>query len=510
MQERWFRRAALAFSSLVFVVALVVLNLASTAGGAVAQLGRATNSCDMTQTKSLQATTKTQIKFVNMTSGVVKIYWLDYTGKRVYYDTIPAGGNVVQQTFDTHPWIALDSSGTCIGFVIAPRAEYDILGSAAGGGTGATSGGETFTVTVDAANQAVNESFNAYFPTALSVHPGDSVLFHYLGAGEPHTATLGTLADDAVSAFSKLPPAQQASPPPDVVAADAKLPNVFPTGSGDVVGSAANPCFLDSGLPSLAGSCPQSSQPEFTGTQAYYNSGWLAANARFTVHFSSSTAPGAYRFMCLVHREGMSGTITVVPRSSAVPSASADQAAGQKQLAALEAKLEPAAKLLEQGKPAVPGATVPGPNAVLAGSVPAGNVPGEIDQFGPKTLHIPVGGTVTWWLTGDHSITFNSTKANNDVRTVRNGRIHFNAQALAPVGGRGQPRKPLKGGSKTHVKFAVVASQSWNGKGFHNSGVFTNSKPPNIEGYKLTFTRAGTYNYLCTVHDKMKGTILVG
>jgi len=58
--------------------------------------------------------------------------------------------------------------------------------------------------------------------------------------------------------------------------------------------------------------------------------------------------------------------------------------------------------------------------------------------------------------------------------------------------------------------FKVVASASWNGKGFHNSGLFGNSFPPNIEGYKLTFTHAGTYKYICTVHDNMKGTIVVG
>ena len=34
--------------------------------------------------------------------------------------------------------------------------------------------------------------------------------------------------------------------------------------------------------------------------------------------------------------------------------------------------------------------------------------------------------------------------------------------------------------------------------------------PHNIEGYKIKFTKAGTYNYICTVHDHMKGTVIVG
>ena len=47
--------------------------------------------------------------------------------------------------------------------------------------------------------------------------------------------------------------------------------------------------------------------------------------------------------------------------------------------------------------------------------------------------------------------------------------------------------------------------------GFLNSGIFANSNPPsNIEGYKITFTKAGKYKYICTVHDNMKGEVDVG
>jgi plastocyanin len=501
------RRAELALAA---VAAVVLLSLAGTAGGAVTGLARTANSCDITQSKSISGTTKTAINFVNKSSGDVKLYWLDYSGKQVYYATIPAGRNVVQQTFDTHAWVVLDSTGKCIGYVVAPRAEYDILGSGAAPTPPAGASPEAFTVTVDNANRAVNESINAYFPTALTVHPGDSVVFHFVGSGEPHTATLGTLTDDAVAAFSKLSPAAQTSPPADAKAADAKLPNVFPPGSGDAVPSAANPCFLASGDPSFTAACPGGAQPQFDGKQSFYNSGWPAGDSRFTVHLSSSISPGAYRFMCLVHREGMSGTITVVPAATPVPTPAAVSAKGDEELATAEAKLAPVAAALEQGKLTLPGTASLGPNAVVAGAAPAGGVFGEIDEFGPKTLHIPVGGTVTWWITGDHSITFNSTKANNDVRSVRGGKVHLNTNALAPVGGKGEPRKPPKGGTKRHAKLAVVTTQSWDGKGFHNSGVFTNSEPPNIEGYRLTFTRKGTYDYICTVHDKMKGTVVVG
>ena len=128
-----------------------------------------------------------------------------------------------------------------------------------------------------------------------------------------------------------------------------------------------------------------------------------------------------------------------------------------------------------------------------------------------KTEKIPVGGSVTWWIIGPHSITFNSDKTNNDIRAVApDGTVHLNPPALAPAGGPGEP-PPAKGGPTSGIHFKLVASSTWNGKGFHNSGVFQNSfGPPVIEGYKLTFTKAGTYHYICTVHDNMKGTVVVG
>ncbi len=93
-----------------------------------------TNACAITQTKSLEGKVRTNIRFVNKTSGAVKIYWLDYTGKRVLYKTLGAGASYVQQTWVTHPWVAINAAGACIGYVIAPRTEYVITEGGGGGG----------------------------------------------------------------------------------------------------------------------------------------------------------------------------------------------------------------------------------------------------------------------------------------------------------------------------------------------------------------------------------------
>ena len=230
------------------------------------------------------------------------------------------------------------------------------------------------------------------------------------------------------------------------------------------------------------------------------------------MQLSSSTPTGTYRFMCLLHREFMSGAIKVVPPTTAVLSPAAQFAEGQKVLAAGEKVLVGPAELLEKGLPPIPHVTLPDQPAVLAGSGdPQSNTSGEIDEFGAQTVKIPVGGSVTWWIVGDHSITFDSNKTNNDIQAVApDGTTHLNPAALAPAGGPGEPPPPKSTPSKG-LHFKVVASSTWNGQGFHSSGVFINSNPPsNIEGYKLKFTRAGTYHYICVVHDNMKGTVVVG
>jgi plastocyanin len=70
-------------------------------------------------------------------------------------------------------------------------------------------GSQTFTVNVDGHNPAANESFLSYFPAVVRVHAGDTIVFHHVGNGEPHTVTLGTLLDNVLTQFEKFTPAQR-------------------------------------------------------------------------------------------------------------------------------------------------------------------------------------------------------------------------------------------------------------------------------------------------------------
>ena len=82
-----------------------------------------TAECEITQAKSLEATTPSRIEFVNASGTTVNVLWLDYQGNRVLYRTLLPSESYVQQTFVTHPWVAVDTMGVCRGYVLSDRPE---------------------------------------------------------------------------------------------------------------------------------------------------------------------------------------------------------------------------------------------------------------------------------------------------------------------------------------------------------------------------------------------------
>ena len=140
-------------------------------------------------------------------------------------------------------------------------------------GAGATashvSGTQTFRVNVDRTPEGRTWTSSRTFRTRSRCMPGDSVVFDWAGNGEPHTVTLGTLADSAVAAFNRLTPAQKQAntPPPGFAAIDATVAEPVPGGAGR-----RDPVGVESVLPADAGRsddvCPNSQheQPAFDGT----------------------------------------------------------------------------------------------------------------------------------------------------------------------------------------------------------------------------------------------------
>ena len=358
--------------------------------------------------------------------------------------------------------------------------------------TTASGGGGSVTVDVDGKSDTFKTAYTAFFPNQATVHPGDTVDFKENWTGEPHTVTFGTLIDTGLAAADKLGP-NATDEPPELK----KVPDVLPTGPGDAVQTTAQPCFLAAGDPPTGGAvCPKVTQPDFDGKHTLYNSGFLAEGDTFSMKLAKDLAPGTYRYFCVIHREGMEGKITVVPSGQKAQSASEVAAAGKAQQAGIDAKL----KAVFDKFPTLTAATA------MAGGGSPDAPDGFLAEFGPNSVSVPVGGTVTWDVQGPHTIAFNATEdAVGAIAKAPDGSVHFNIKAAAPAGGPGSDP-----GAAPPTKPTVIDGGKWDGTGFRNSGFLLGFGPPGILKFKLTFTKAGTYQMRCLIHPDMKGTVKVG
>ncbi len=378
----------------------------------------------------------------------------------------------------------------------------------------------SITVEVDGAPDDLSMSALAYFPKAVTVHAGDKVSFHSNDTGEPHTVTLGALVNDGLTAFNGLPdeiknadgppdpsklPADQAALVARFMALDKKLPPLLPDGPGDANQLSANPCFLASGDPKPDAACEKTAQPAFDGKQSVYSSGYLAEDAMFDVTLADDIAAGTYSFMCLLHRQGMTGTITVVADDADVPSAAdVKKAAADELESRFASKLRPAAATL---------ATKAVGDAV-AGSPPLKgeeDLEASLNAFGPGEATVKAGSAMTWTVFGPHTISINAPEDAKGVFVrAPDGTWHANEKAFKPEGGAGAPPPPEgdAGPPDPKAKPVLIDGGSYDGTGYHSSGVILSFGAP-VYQYKLTFTKAGTYKIQCQIHPAMKGTVNV-
>jgi plastocyanin len=362
---------------------------------------------------------------------------------------------------------------------------------------GATVKATTFTVQIDGQSPSFNAQLSRYYPRELTVHPGDTIQFKVVDSGEPHTVTLGTLVDSAVAAIEKAGARPRGAPPlPEV----AQLPQLLAVDARDANQAAANPCFLDTGAPPADGPCPKRQQPELNGVQTFYNSGWLAPDAVFVVKLAKDIKPGAYGLIDLDHAATMNGKITVVDGTQAIPGPEEVARQGAKELNDLIAAIQPSADAsaalpLEK---AIAGVTGPG----IAGAGAA--------QFGPKELTIPVGGSITWIINGRHTISFNAPEDAKGLRLkAADGTLHLNSKLTDRVNSPPIPAVAPEVAANAAAPPALIDAGDWDGSGLRNSGIIA-SQPAGIYAYKLTFTKAGAYQFKCLIHDKMEGTVKVG
>lgn len=244
-----------------------------------------------------------------------------------------------------------------------------------------------------------------------------------------------------------------------------------------VAGNAHTIAFLTAGQTPPSPEDPAAQAPaggtSFDGS-AFTNSGVVVPAPGHDTYGLTFPTAGTFAFHCLIH-PGMDGTVTVNAAGTAYPQdqaaiTAANQAAETADITtghALEAGFTPSTTTNANGSTTYH----------LAAGVGSGSI--SILRFISSTLDIQVGDTVEW-TNGD---------TNGEPHSVSFGPEPQDATAAAPAGGA-----------------------TYNGSGgFVSSGLFVGPPIPAPHSYSLTFTKAGTFPYICVLHDivGMTGSITV-
>lgn len=217
----------------------------------------------------------------------------------------------------------------------------------------------------------------------------------------------------------------------------------------------------------------------FDGSESF-TSGFVVKDAHFSMTFSKL---GHYQLLCLIHN-GMVVDVYVVPPGTAVPPQGANSPANTAALEAAIGLAQDAADALQ-----VPAATsnadgssswtvLTGPGVPLEQGSSA-----DVMKFYAPDMQIAVGDTVTW----------------KDETFVPHT-VTFIPEVLPEVIDPFTPDVP---------------STEFDGSEYVNSGLIGDLPPflggPNTS-FSLTFTKAGTYSYVCLLHadQGMVGKIVVG
>jgi plastocyanin len=363
-------------------------------------------------------------------------------------------------------------------------------------------------VQIDGKTDGLVAEFNTYFPKELRVRPGDAVEFTSVFTGAPHTVTLGTLVNAGIPEALAAGP-MAAEEPVEL----AKISSLLPEGPGNAIQATAQPCYLPSGDPPQSEACSADQQQprSFTGTETYVNSGFLPDGEKFRLQLADTIAPGDYYYFCTLHRAVMNGKITVVDRATPVPGPTDVAAQGRRAFDDLATRMQPTAEAVRAGT-MPPFVTEAAPGQVIAGSLDPNMPEVLLNEFGPKDVMVPAGGSLTWLIFGPHTVSFAfPEQARTVLSKTPDGTVNLNPDSVTPVDSPGAPPPPEgapPAPDRPPGPPTIVDGGAWDGEGFKSSGFFL-SVPPQMLGYKMTFTQPGTYPYACLIHPDMKGSVTV-
>jgi len=310
---------------------------------------------------------------------------------------------------------------------------------------------------------------NAFYRKSVTVHVGDKVKWKFNGF---HTVTI---------------PAK-GKPAPAFIGPDPSGATV--AGVNDAAG---NP-FWFNGQPKLTlsplGALPQGGK-SYNGKKLVSSGAPLAPGAPkpYSVKF---TKKGSYSYYCTIH-VGQKGTVKVVGKNKAIPSNKANAKAAKKEYAKV------AKQLIKDAKFAGP----PG-NAVEAGH---DTIPSTIFRFFPATKSVPVGTTVS----------FNMSAKTTEAHTISFGPADYlKTQADTfigpdPANPQGLPVVNPIAAYPSDVPTLPAYDGTSHGNGYLSGGIIDrDAATPGGGTTQVTFSKAGTYNYICLIHPDMKGSIVVG
>jgi len=112
--DRGFSRAAAATA---LVLAVGVCSMVLVTGAPAQPAARvAAGGCHITLTHSIGGGPATKVVWVNDRSTPIGVYWLNYTGYLVYYESVAPHASFTQSTFRSQAWVMLSPSFNCVGY----------------------------------------------------------------------------------------------------------------------------------------------------------------------------------------------------------------------------------------------------------------------------------------------------------------------------------------------------------------------------------------------------------
>ena len=256
--------------------------------------------------------------------------------------------------------------------------------------------------------------------------------------------------------------------------------------------------------PTIVIGCPGATPDDsaFDGS-ACVNSGRIATTG--TIYTVTFPKPGNYRVVCLVH-VNMTGIIHVLDPSLPLPH---DQDFFNAQAAVQQRDLLSdhdgglARKLREDAPDHSGGATAHAHNhMIVTGTGELVSTPGGIQsvsvmRFMQPSITIHAGETVEWHssdVTG-HTITFGQEPPDVTPQTPPSANVFVDPDGA---------RHAIINSTTDSVHSGFIAQAAHERTGVAQA-------PPGVTRFRVTFTRPGTYPYICAFHDElgMKGEVIV-